>query len=198
MVWCLLRYVIFLLVYALLLSCFLFFASSQKKKRCIFTVPSAYPLIATSQCYAAECEMTTLRDPVVTTITEFILTFCLFGVLFSISSISPSYISVSEAPFFFLSAHWHVYVIFFCILERILIPSLLRLTNKKSKCSNDPHSPYKTSSVISLTQSINITNIRVASCNFSTERLHKLQLSHDSLALSEHQDHLSWNQTEEF
>ena len=51
--------------------------------------------------------------------------------------------------------------------------------------------------VISLKQPT-ITNIRVASRNFSTEWLQQLSLSPDAFTFSEHQGHSSWNQTLEF
>ena len=41
-------------------------------------------------------------------------------------------------------------------------------------------------------------HLSFASCNFTTEWLHKFQLSHNPVTLSEHQGHSNWNQAVEF
>ena len=71
--------------------------------------------------------------------------------------------------------------------------------NKRSKCLNNPHSPYLQDyfTVISLKYST-VTNIWDALRNCTTESLHKFQISRTSVTLSEHQDYSSWNQTIEF
>ena len=67
------------------------------------------------------------------------------------------------------------------------------MSNKKSKCSNDPHKPYRTSSVTSLTQ-----NHHQHLSRYMKLFKRMTALSLNPVTLSEHQGRSNLNQTEEF